>query len=219
MGNKDMTEIIQPKKRILVLIDGFNLYHSIADNKNCPELRKYKWLNLRKLVELFIVQKKEKVIRIKYFSAYAYWNPQKVLRHKTYVSALRTVGIDPIISPFKLVERQCQECKKKYKTHEEKQTDVQIAINLFHEAIEDSYDKAIIISGDSDLIPAIKAVKSKFPLKEIQLLFPPRRKMLELVSVVDSSAKIKEKHLVTAQFPNEIVLGENAKLNKPSGWE
>jgi len=214
-----MSEVAQPKKRILVLIDGFNLYHSIADNNDHPELRKYKWLNLRKLVESFIVQKKEEIAEIRYFSAYAYWNPQKVLRHQTYVSALRTVGVEAIISPFKLVEKECQRCKKKYKTHEEKQTDVQIAINLFQEGIDDSYHKAVIISGDSDLIPAIKAVKAKFPLKEIQILFPPSRRMLELVSIADSSARIKEKHLVTAQFSDRIVLAENASLRKPPEWE
>ncbi|MFC1808327.1 NYN domain-containing protein [Candidatus Omnitrophota bacterium] len=213
-----MIEIVIPKKRILVLIDGFNLYHSIADNKDHPELRKYKWLNLRKLVEPFVFRNKEEITRIVYFSAYAYWSREKVLRHQTYVSALRTISVEPIISPFKLVERECQICKKKYKTHEEKQTDVQIAINLFQEAIEDSYDKAIIISGDSDLIPAIKAVKSKFPLKEIKILFPPRRRMVELTTVCDSSAKIKEKHLAAAQFPDTIRLGENARLDKPSKW-
>lgn len=214
-----MTEVALPKKRILVLIDGFNLYHSIADNEEHPELKKYKWLNLRKLVESFMVQKREEITKIVYFSAYAYWNPKKVLRHQTYVSALRTVNVEPVISPFKLVEKECRICKKKYKTHEEKQTDVQIAINLFQEGIKDSYDKAIIVSGDSDLIPAIKAVKSKFPLKEIQILFPPHRRMLELVTVCDNSARIREKQLATAQFPDTIVVGKNARLDKPSEWK
>jgi len=214
-----MTEVVPHKKRILVLIDGFNLYHSIADNEYHPELAKYKWLNLRKLVEFFIVQSKEEITEIRYFSAYAHWNRQKVLRHQTYVSALRTVGVEPIISPFRVVEKQCQECKKKYKTYEEKQTDVQIAINLFQEGMNDYYDKAIIISADSDLIPAIKAVKSKFPLKKIQILSPPYRKMFELVRVVDSSAMIKEKHLATAQFSDPIVIGENVKLCKPLEWK
>jgi len=43
----------------------------------------------------------------------------------------------------------------------EKGVDVQIAIDLVIGAVEDSYDVAIVVSSDTDLIPAIKYVRSK----------------------------------------------------------
>lgn len=43
----------------------------------------------------------------------------------------------------------------------EKGVDVQIAIDLVIGAVENSYDTAIIVSSDTDLIPAIKYVRSK----------------------------------------------------------
>lgn len=43
----------------------------------------------------------------------------------------------------------------------EKGVDVQIAIDLVIGAVEDSYDTAIIVSSDTDLIPAIKYVRLK----------------------------------------------------------
>ena len=43
----------------------------------------------------------------------------------------------------------------------EKGVDVQIAIDLVIGAVEDSYDVAIIVSSDTDLIPAIRYVRAK----------------------------------------------------------
>lgn len=43
----------------------------------------------------------------------------------------------------------------------EKGVDVQIAIDLVIGAVEDSYDVAIVVSSDTDLIPAIKYVRLK----------------------------------------------------------
>src|SRR3989344_4882929 len=43
----------------------------------------------------------------------------------------------------------------------EKGVDVKIAIDIVIDGIEDKYDTAIIVSSDTDLIPAIKYVQSK----------------------------------------------------------
>jgi uncharacterized LabA/DUF88 family protein len=43
----------------------------------------------------------------------------------------------------------------------EKGVDVKIAIDLVIDGIEDKYDTAIIVSSDTDLIPAIKYIRSK----------------------------------------------------------
>lgn len=43
----------------------------------------------------------------------------------------------------------------------EKGVDVQIAIDLIIDAIEDRYDTALIVSSDTDLIPAIRYVRSR----------------------------------------------------------
>jgi hypothetical protein len=74
-------------------------------------------------------------------------------------------GVKIIYGEFKKRDKFCRICKKTYQTFEEKQTDVNIAIQLFKLSIQEKYDKALIISGDSDLIPSIEAVKSTFPNK------------------------------------------------------
>jgi len=50
-------------------------------------------------------------------------------------------------------------CHKKFWTVEEKQTDVNIALKLFQLAVQDAYDKTIIISGYSEFLPAVPDLK------------------------------------------------------------
>jgi len=99
-----------------------------------------------------------------------------------------------------------------------KLTDVNIAIQLFEAAIKDRFDTAMIVSGDSDLIPSIEAVKSAFPAKRIGVVIPIGRRAEALKNSCDFHIKMKEKHLRTSQFPEEIDLGDDKKLVRPSSW-
>jgi len=205
---------LKAMKKVISLIDGFNLYHAIHDIHDC---RKYKWLNLKKLTQCFM-QRNEELTEVTYFSAYATWKVDKVARHKIYVSALKAAGVKTVLSEFRIVDKFCTLCKKWYKTHEEKRTDVQIAISLFKGAINDVYDKAIIISADSDLAPSIEAVKSVFPHKHIHLVIPIQRRAEFLKQVADSYSKIKRKHLASSQFEDTVDLGDGQILKRPSEW-
>jgi uncharacterized LabA/DUF88 family protein len=46
-------------------------------------------------------------------------------------------------------------------TYKEKGTDVKIAVDLIVGAVDDLYDTAILVSSDTDLIPAIRYIKYK----------------------------------------------------------
>ena len=69
-------------RRVIVYIDGFNLYHAI-DDLGKPHL---KWLDLRALAES-LLRADEQVKLVRYFSAYATWMPARYARHREYVAA------------------------------------------------------------------------------------------------------------------------------------
>lgn len=200
--------------RILFLVDGFNLYHSLT----VTQYRKYKWLNIRKLCESF-VSKQSKIIAIKYFTAYAPWRPDSYKRHQIYVNALKSVGINIVWGKFRHKDKRCPMCKQIFIAHEEKRTDVNIAITLLLNAMHDEFDTAMIISADSDLIPAIETVKTNFPNKRIGIIVPLGRKAKELKEISDFHMKIKEKHLNSCQFDDIISIGPNMQLHRPSVWK
>lgn len=200
--------------RIACFVDGFNVFHALKDKE---EYHKYKWLNLAKLTQCF-VRPADQVIEILYFTALAHWNPDKVNRHKTYIAALKSVGIKIVPGEFKRREKLCRNCNRKYWTHEEKRTDVNIAIKLFEGAIKDSYDTALIISGDSDLVPAIEAVKTMFPAKHIHVVIPIGRRAEILKQTADSYMKMKQKHLKSSQFEDTVNIEGGNSVTRPPRW-
>ena len=58
--------------------------------------------------------------------------------------------------------RECYKCGHKCGQSEEKKTDVNIAVRLLTDVYDDRFDTAIVISGDSDLVPPIKSVRGRF---------------------------------------------------------
>ncbi len=191
--------------RIAFFVDGFNLYHSLDSN---PSYYKYKWLNLDKLAHCFVTSH-DKIE----------WDQVKLVKHQIYVRALQSVVVEVVFGAFRYADKTCRICHKQYKTFEEKQTDVNIAIKLFQTAVQDLWDTAIIVSGDSDLIPAIQAVKNTFPAKRIGLAIPIGRRAEELKQVVDFHMKLKEKHLSTSQFKDTITMDGGIKLTRPNTWK
>jgi len=200
--------------RVSFFIDGFNLYHSL----NNDQYKLFKWLNLRKLAELYL-QKQDQVADVFYFTALVTWSYEKKKRHKLFIQANESFGVKTIYGNFKPRPQRCPICKKSYSVFEEKETDVNLAIELYRQACNNSYDTAVILSGDSDLIPAINAVKKKFPQKKVGILIPPDKKVDALKCVVDFPWKIKNRHLSASLLPDSINLADGSQILCPEQWK
>jgi len=156
------------ESRVICFIDGFNLYHSI-DAVGQPHL---KWVNLWALSETML-RPGEELVAVKYFSAFAKWLPNPYRRHRSYVAAPESEGVTPIMSHFKDKYRKCKKCGNEWKAHEEKETDVRIALDIMEDGFDDLYDRAIIVSGDSDLVPVVLKARSRFVDKTYYVAAPP----------------------------------------------
>jgi uncharacterized LabA/DUF88 family protein len=202
--------------RIVFLIDGFNLYHALDYRR---EYHKYKWINLAKLSKCFVTDKKDSLAAIYYFTTLATWDPGKVSRHRLFIKAQEAEGVNVVYGEFKRKDRYCPLCRRHFRSVEEKQTDVNIAIYLFRLAVADSYDKAIIISGDTDLTPAVKAVQATFPMKPIGVVLPIGRASEDFKQTADFHYKMKERHLQTSRFDDTVVLADGTPLSCPPNWK
>ncbi len=212
--------------RYCFYIDGFNVYHALNDpcyylpgkseTKVYP-YRKYKWINYHKLGELSI-RSKDSLEGVFYFSTFVLWKPDSVARHKIYLKALRSEKVEFIEGRFMVKDRICPLCKGTYKGHEEKQTDVNMAVKLLHDSIEDKFDKAVIISADSDLLPVIKTIHNIAPDKEIGVMFPIGRTSFELRKACDFRLRMREKLLEECQFSDEVKVGSTT-IKRPDSWQ
>ena len=205
--------------RYCFYIDGFNVYYALNGNHSLDSFpyRKYKWLNYRKLAESVIGQK-DTITGIFYFTAFVKWKtPDVVHRHKQYIKVLRKVGVETIQGRFMNKDIRCHKCNQYFLTHEEKRTDVNIALKLFGDAFEDLYDKALIVSADSDLLPIIQSVHKYFPGKEIGVMFPIGRTSFDLRQNADFRRKMREVLLRDSQFSDEVEVG-NIRIKRPDNW-
>lgn len=193
--------------RTVSLIDGFNLYHAIASLKQ-PEL---KWVDLKILSSAFVNTSTEQLIKVFYFSAYAdHTSPGVVRAQKAYIKALEIAGVFPVLGYFKKKDRKCPNCSHKWASHEEKETDVNIASQLIDLAYQNAFDRALVISNDSDLSPAIRLIRKRFPEKRITTIAPPNYyHSNELIQASSDKARIRPEHLEQALFP--------ALVKDPSG--
>lgn len=207
--------------KVITFIDGFNLYHALdyfESGTDHYKFRRYKWLNLKRLSTMFVFGK-DVLEDVLYFTTLATWDAAKVARHRTYIRALENEGAKTIYGEFKRKRKHCNLCKGDFWSREEKQTDVNIALSLLQMAIIGSYDKAIIISGDTDLLPAMKAVRGIFPGKEIGVVIPIGKASEDFKKQADFHYKMREHHLIKSQFPDSYTLADGTILNRPSNWK
>lgn len=203
--------------RVSCFIDGFNLYHAIHDLGR-PEL---KWLDLRKLSGVFIRPRTQVLKDVFYFSAFAHWLPDARKRHVAYVRALSSRGVIPVMGQFKRKNRACKQCGARWFSHEEKETDVNIALAILNLAHRNQYDHAILITGDSDLAPAVNLVLSEFPDKRITVVAPPHRgHSSELIQVASFKSKITITQLERCLLPQKVFdAGGNLVAARPVSYD
>lgn len=200
-------------ERVVVYIDGFNLYFGITSTY--PDL---KWLNVELLAKN-LLKPHQTLVSVKYFTSRVKNNPSKEKRQRVYISALETTNTSFVYGHYKSKQKKCSSCKYPWNDNEEKMTDVNIAVHMLTDAMDDLYDMAMLISGDSDLVPPITAVHLKFPTKRVIVAFPPNRVNNSVKKVSNANLIIGKQVLKRSQFPNSIILSDGFELKKPIEWQ
>ena len=217
----------KPYLRVIAYIDGFNLYYGLKDSR----YKRYYWLNIKDMV-LRLLREYQKLVSTKYFTA-RISGPEKgdksILasdleakrcRQVTFLEALESLDDFNIFYGHYLREKvKCFNCGRIWNDHEEKMTDVNIATEMLTDAFEDKFDTAMLISADSDLVPAIKAIKRLFPEKQIIVFFPPGRYSTQLKKVADYQFTIGRRTLAKSQFPDQVVKPDGHILKRPEQWK
>lgn len=202
-------------ERVQFYIDGFNLYFGIKESGWDDAL----WLNLKTLCESLL--KEEQVsINIKYFTSRVRNNPPKEKRQNTYLDALSSLSnLHIIYGHYQSRIENCRKCGHSYPYGSEKMTDVNIAVELMTDAFTNQYDTAILISGDSDLVPPVKAIKSIFPAKKIVVAFPPNRFNNIMKLAADGHVFINRTRIINCQLPDSIFTAQGHMLERPATWK
>jgi hypothetical protein len=88
------------------------------------------------------------------------------------------MGVHVTFGEFRSSMITCQICRQPFPKYVEKQTDINIAVALI--SLADRYDKAILLTADSDQVPTIKLLRSLYPEKKFAVMPPIGRGAKEL---------------------------------------
>lgn len=222
-------------QRVVALIDGFNFYHPINHHQksggHCLQWLDYPGL-LRYYLQRSQTLKEATLEKVYFFSALAKHReakyPGTVQRHQTYINALKEHDVEVILGNFKQKPQsfpyRCNQsskpgsaCTVTKMAHEEKETDVRMACKLLELAVQDDFDTCMLLSADSDLVPAIETLKVLYPAKQVLLVTPPSKAKIDKLKRLSTGGHISVgvNDLLAHQFPNEIVTKAGYKLVNP----
>ena len=221
-----------------VYIDGFNLYYSALRGTS------YKWLDVLKLFENICHQQDpaSEIVKVKFFTApikakISTRKQQAVQSQRLYIKALQSLypeRLDVIEGYFQLSKGSFPKYQhpidKKDKAYvwrlEEKKTDVNLALNLYRDANKGHYDQIVLVSNDSDIIPALEYIHEDFPGIKIGTIFPKMTKGQYEVRPTNKELSnlshwtrqyMREQELIEAQLP-EMIPTKKKPIYKPSYW-
>jgi uncharacterized LabA/DUF88 family protein len=172
-------------RKAIAYIDGYNLYYSRL--RGTP----FKWLDLLVLLDQHILRPQApdaELVQLKYFTApakakFATHGKQSEISQNEYHRALRAKygeRID-IVTGYHTTERVTmlayEDPPDKDKRIpvwriEEKQTDVNIALAMYRDALRLEANLIVLCSNDSDLVPAVKLISQDCPDIEIGIIAP-----------------------------------------------
>ena len=208
----------RPAQRVIVYIDGFNLYYGLR----AKGWRRYCWLDLSRL-SMNLVRSGQTLVGVRYFTARVApltRDPDKQFRQATYLEALETLPDFSIhFGYYQTKKRTCHQCGAKWKTYEEKMTDVNIAVELLADAQDDAFDTAIVMSGDGDLSSPVRSVRERYPGKRVVIAFPPARHSAGLRLEANAYFTVGRNALRDSLFPDQIIKENGVVLTRPLSWK
>ncbi len=216
--DKSAQQPTQPLRRSIVYIDGYNFYYGCV--KDSPN----KWLNFEKFFTL--LRQHDDIQCIYYFTAKA--GGAAGARQKEFLRALETCPlVRTIVARHKRKRFQCKvlACQhagdRFYDGVEEKRTDVAIAVQMVDDAHHNRCDIQVLISGDSDLVPALERIKICHPSIKLVVYVPARDAIRGAATEIRSAADQDRTVLALlskSQFPATIQDGAGNTITKPASW-
>lgn len=185
----DMSKDIKTQQRVAVYIDGSNLYYKLKD----VSIKNTTYFHYGKLADK--LARKGRIIAKRYYVGVVRARSGDKKSKKLQENQVRL---------FNHLRREGFSIQKGYLmkndgVYHEKGVDVKIAVDLLVGAYENLYDTAILISSDTDLIPAIEKVRALG--KKVEYIGFSHKPSLGLISVA-SETKLLSKDDVE-QFQQE----------------
>jgi NYN domain len=173
---------------------------------------------------LYLIDPTAQIAQIHYFSALAHHleksRPGTVTRHTRYLDAIGACGIITHLGVFKPkdIRHHSPMCEVHLRRHEQKETDVAIASAIVEAAATRRCSAVALVSGDTDLVPALQTAHRINPGLKRYCFFPPYRSNRAFDACTDGHFKIAPTQLPRHRLPDTVVGAAGRMIAKPAGW-
>ncbi|MEV8239875.1 NYN domain-containing protein [Microbacterium testaceum] len=203
-------------ERLIVYIDGFNLYHGLHDAAGNRLL----WLDIVKLATT--LRPRSALVQVKYFTAIVLNEPDAQARQDRYIDALRSLyptRLTVIKGQFQEKSRTCRSCGTTWTSYEEKQTDVNIAVHLVADVAANRAESFMLMTADTDIIPAVKMAWGANPDAHIFAHFPPHRGSDAIRRLMPASRRTTLARVQQCLLPAVVKSEDGAIFRRPEKWD
>ena len=212
--------------RTNVYIDGFNFYYAAFRGRR-PRAPRLKWLDIAEFSRLLLPGHNVRLVR--YFTAAVkpvQWDPSQHLRQGAYLRALASFPeVSVHMGSFArwkvrrpLVDAPPEEPQTSLVWDtKEKGSDVNLATYLLLDAFEGSYETAIVISDDSDLLEPVRVVRERLG-KRVGVVRVRTDRGSVFRGKVDLLIEARAWHFEQAQLPDEVRLPTGSFVSRPTSW-
>jgi Uncharacterized conserved protein len=164
----------------------------------------------------------QELIAVKYFSAKPDNIEQSRRQNAFFQANLENPKFHLILGKYLKKEITCFKCGNVIHTYEEKETDVRIATQILADVYQKNCDITIVVSADSDMIPAIELARQQH--QTVYIYFPPNQysNHLALMSAGGKPIQLQryESRFRKSLFPDIVhLMTANYDLQIPEEWK
>ena len=101
---------------------------------------------------------------------------------------------------------------------EEKGSDVNLASHLLLDAFRDTFEVAVVVSNDADLLEPVRMVREELGRTVGVLRVDGGQRRCIFSGRVDFIRTVRRGHYAAAQLPEEVVSSRGHRMRKPHEW-
>jgi len=110
----------------------------------------------------------------------------------------------------------CGTCGSVDDTFSEKQSDINLALSTFTDAMSDSFDWAYLVTADSDQSATAKFLEKLFPERKLLTVAPPGQEISKnIANFADGKRKLNEEDIKSCLLTQTIMRASGHPINCP----
>jgi len=210
------------KERCMLYVDGYNFYYAVKRNPSVTPLY-LGWCDFRALALKHLVPAGGTLEGIKYFTAPVgrYGAAGGALGGEAARQSVWLEALTAAIPDVEIIEGYYAGDPGSPRSRKEKETDVQLAISVVIDACRDRYDRALLLTGDRDQRPTVRAVAEEFHKRADVWLSPSQMAGSWKFSAAHEGVQIRQitrQMLQHCRLPETIAANDGRTIEAPKIW-